>query len=66
MQKLMEKCEKISTEMEVVISELTSESQLEDGANENGYITKQPALLNSRSVLSVSFYSSYFYQDVCF
>ena len=53
----MEKCEKISSEMADVISDLTNHTQADDGEHENGsYITKQPALLNSRSVMFCSNY----------
>ena len=52
----MEKCEKISSEMACVINELTSETQVDDGDNDNSYIMKQPALLNARFALSLFFH----------
>ncbi|KAI0218027.1 SWI/SNF-related matrix-associated actin-dependent regulator of chromatin subfamily A containing DEAD/H box 1 [Lamellibrachia satsuma] len=51
-QRLMEKCEKISSEMACVINELTSEPQVDDGDNDNSYIMKQPALLNASMTLT--------------
>ena len=51
--RLMERCEKISSEMTDVISELTNHTQADDGEQENSsYLMKQPSLLNSRSVSS--------------
>ena len=44
--KLMKNCNRIASEMETIIADITSKTSLEEGDSERGYIDKQPSLLN--------------------
>lgn len=46
--KLMEKCEKISKNMESIVSYLTNKQEIEDSDNDDIQIKKQPGNLNPR------------------
>lgn len=47
-QSLMRKCQSISDEIEVVVSELTDRSDITLDRSDRDYISKQPDLLNPR------------------
>ena len=44
--KLMNNCTRIASEMETIVADITSKTVLEDSDTDKGYISKQPSILN--------------------
>ena len=45
--RMMERCAKLSSELESFVSDLTSKTDIDDADKDKGYVTKQPSLLNN-------------------
>lgn len=49
---LMEKCQRISMELENFVADLSGKTCMDEGDDDRGYIVKQPELLSSGLALS--------------